>query len=85
MFNAARLAQKPLVMLVYAKENHGLRKKPNQVDYHHRILERFGHELQGQKAPQCISEGTPHLDRLRELELRKRKQSDKKPAGELRR
>ena len=49
LYNAARLAGKPVVMLVYPGENHGLAKKPNQVDYHYRILEWFGHYLKGEK------------------------------------
>ena len=38
-FNAARRAGKPLVMVAYHDEGHGLRKKPTQVDYHRRILQ----------------------------------------------
>ena len=68
MYNAARLAQKPLVMLVYPGENHGLREKPNQVDYHHRVLEWFDHYLSGEPAPKWIAEGQTWLDRKRELE-----------------
>jgi hypothetical protein len=29
--------------LAYAGEDHGLRKKANQFDYHRRIIEWFGH------------------------------------------
>ena len=42
-------------MLVYPGENHGLRQKPNQVDYHYRVLEWFGHYLKGEEA----SRGSP--------------------------
>ncbi|MCA9289704.1 MAG: S9 family peptidase, partial [Phycisphaerales bacterium] len=68
MYNAARLAGKPLVMLVYPGENHGLAKKPNQIDYHYRILEWFGHYLKGDPAPDWITRGMPHLERQKELE-----------------
>ena len=60
MSNAARLAAKQLVMLVYEGENHGLRKKPNQVDYHWRIREWFGHYLKGAEAPAWMTEGVPY-------------------------
>ena len=72
MYNAARLAGKPLVMLVYPGENHGLAKKPNQVDYHYRIIDWFGHHLKGQTAPKWITEGQSHLDRQKELEALKK-------------
>ena len=68
MYNAARLAQRPLVMLVYPGENHGLRKKPNQVDYHHRVSEWFDHYLKGESAPSWITEGQSWLERKRALE-----------------
>ncbi len=77
MYNAARLAQKPMVMLVYPGENHGLAKKPNQVDYHYRILEWFGHYLKGEEAPPWILEGQTYLDRQKEVKAFKKK---KKPA-----
>ena len=41
LYNYARRAGKHLVMLVYADENHSLRRKPNQIDYHHRVLDWF--------------------------------------------
>jgi len=75
MYNAARLADKQLVMLVYEGENHGLREKPNQVDYHWRVREWFGHYVKGEAAPDWITKGTSYLDREKELE---RKKKDKK-------
>ncbi len=73
MYNAARLAGKDLVLLVYPGENHGLARKPNQVDYHHRVLEWFGHYLKGDKPRDWITRGKPYLERQRELEARKKK------------
>src|SRR5262249_12939876 len=49
LYNAARRADKQVVMLVYDGENHGLAKKPNQIDYHNRILQWFGHYLKSEK------------------------------------
>lgn len=68
MYNAARLAQKPLVMLVYPGENHSLAKKPNQVDYHHRIKQWFGHYLKGQPAKKWITDGVSWKDQKDTLE-----------------
>lgn len=82
-YNAARLAQKPVVMLVYPGENHGLRQKANQVDYHHRVLAWFGHWLKGEPAPAWISSGQTWIERQRELKAfeKKRKGKAKRKAG----
>lgn len=72
MYNYARRAGKFLVMLVYADEGHSNRQKKNQVDYHRRILEWFGHFLKGEEAPRWISEGVTVIDRDKELEHLKR-------------
>ena len=57
MYNYARRAGKQLVMLVYANEDHSAREKPNQIDYHRRILQWFGHYLKGDAAPAWITQG----------------------------
>ena len=61
-YNAARREGKDFVFLVYNDENHGFRKEENQLDYHGRIMEWFGHYLKGEPAPDWISEGVPFLD-----------------------
>jgi len=76
-FNAARLAQKPVVMLVYPGENHGLRKKPNQVDYHHRVLDWFDHYLKGDPAPGWVTGGQSWIERQRELKAFKNNKRNK--------
>jgi dipeptidyl aminopeptidase/acylaminoacyl peptidase len=83
MYNAARLAEKQLVMLVYDGENHSLAKKPNQVDYHWRVREWFGHYVLGEPAPKWMTEGTSFLAREKALKEKKRleKQAKKKPAS----
>jgi dipeptidyl aminopeptidase/acylaminoacyl peptidase len=62
-YNFARRAGKQMVLLVYEGEDHGFRQEANQVDYHRRILEWFGHYLKGEPAPGWITEGIP-LDEL---------------------
>ena len=63
-YNAARRANKPFVFLVYNGENHGFANEANQLDYHRRINEWFGHYLKGEDAPPWIMEGVPYLEQL---------------------
>jgi dipeptidyl aminopeptidase/acylaminoacyl peptidase len=56
-YNFVRRAEKPMVLLVYEDEDHSIQKKPNQIDYHRRILEWFGHYLKGETAPTWITSG----------------------------
>ena len=67
LYNAARRANKDLVLLVYEGENHGNAMKKNQIDYHRRINEWFDHYLKGAPAPKWITEGMKYLDREKEL------------------
>lgn len=67
LYNIARRAGKNVVMLVYNGEDHGLRKKPNQIDYHRRIHEWFGHYLKGEPAPTWIVNGASFLEREEQL------------------
>ena len=68
LYNYARRAGKDLVMLVYDDENHSLRKKPNQIDYHHRVLDWFDHFLKGENAPTWITDGVSVLAREQQLQ-----------------
>ena len=61
-YNYARRAGKFLVMLVYAGENHSARDKPNQIDYHRRILQWFDHFLKGADAPPWMAQGVSVID-----------------------
>lgn len=71
LYNIARRAKKDVVMLVYTGEDHGLRKKPNQIDYHRRIHEWFAHYLKGEPAAPWIAKGLSFLEREQELKQRK--------------
>ena len=61
LYNIARRAKKNVVMLVYNNEDHGLRVKKNQVDYHRRIGAWFAHYLKGEPAPTWITAGVPAI------------------------
>jgi dienelactone hydrolase len=62
-YNTARRAKKNVVMLVYNGEDHGLRVKKNQVDYHRRIRQWFDHYLKGAPAEKWITEGVTAIER----------------------
>jgi dipeptidyl aminopeptidase/acylaminoacyl peptidase len=67
---ARRAGNRDFVMLVYPGEDHGLRKKENQIDYHRRILEWFGHWLKGEPAAPWMKDGVSWLERRTLLEGR---------------
>ena len=67
LYNVARRAKKNVVLLEYAGEDHGLRKKADQIDYQHRIFAWFGHYLKDEPAAGWITDGESYLDRQREL------------------
>lgn len=69
-FNTLRRLKKPVVMLQYKGENHGLRKSPNQIDYTIRMREFFDHNLKGKPAPKWLKEGIPHLKHKKHIEER---------------
>jgi dienelactone hydrolase len=71
LYNIARRAKKDVILLVYAGEDHGLRKKSNQIDYHRRIIEWFGHYLKDEPASPWITSGVSFLEREQELKLLK--------------
>jgi dipeptidyl aminopeptidase/acylaminoacyl peptidase len=72
LYNAARRAGKDMVMLVYPGENHSLRQKPNQIDYHRRIVDWFGHYLKDSPAPRWMTHGVTVLEREKEVERAKK-------------
>jgi hypothetical protein len=49
-------------MLTYGGEDHGLRKRQNQIDYHHRIFEWFDYHLKGEPAARWITDGERYLE-----------------------
>ena len=67
LYNIARRAKKDVVMLAYGGEDHGLRRKANQIDYQKRILQWFGHYLKNEPAEPWIKSGLSFIDRDAEL------------------
>lgn len=68
-YNTLRRLKKPVVMLEYVGENHGLQKPANRKDYTVRMKEFFDYHLKGQPAPEWWEKGVPYLklkDHLRE-------------------
>lgn len=60
-YNTLRRLKKPVVMLEYVGENHGLQKPANRKDYTVRMKEFFDHHLKGQPAPDWWEKGIPYL------------------------
>lgn len=79
LYNIARRAGTNVVLLQYGGEAHALRRKANQIDYHHRIFEWFGHYLRGEPAAEWITQGEPFLERERDLQRRKLPVPQQKP------
>lgn len=61
-YNALRRQHKPVVLVQYKGENHGLAKLPNRKDYAVRMLEFFDHHLKGKPAPAWLEKGVPKLE-----------------------
>ena len=77
LYNIARRARKNVVLLVYGGEDHGLRKKADQMDYQNRIFAWFDTYLKGEPAPKWISEGRSYQERQQELKTLKGSPIDK--------
>jgi len=69
-YNTLRRLQKPVIMLEYVGENHGLRKPSNMRDYTVRMKEYFDHYLKGAAAPDWMTKGVPRLQMEEHLKER---------------
>ena len=69
-YNTLRRMQKPVIMLEYVGENHGLRKPSNMRDYTVRMKEYFDHYLKGAPAPDWMTKGVPRLQMEEHLKER---------------
>ncbi len=77
-YNTLRRLGKPVVMLEYPGENHGLAKPANQQDYTVRMKEFFDHHLMGKPAPEWWTKGVPRLEM--EDHIKQRMEEQKKKA-----
>jgi hypothetical protein len=82
-FNTLRRLDKPVVMLEYPGENHGLARPANQQDYTVRMKEFFDHYLKGAPAPDWWKNGVSRLDMQEHIDgrLKAREEEKKKRAG----
>jgi dipeptidyl aminopeptidase/acylaminoacyl peptidase len=69
-FNALRRLQKPVVMLEYVGETHGLAKRVNGKDFMIRVQEFFDHYLMGKPMPTWFKDGVPWLEMDEHLKSR---------------
>ncbi|NGM74503.1 alpha/beta hydrolase family protein [Sphingobacterium sp. SGL-16] len=69
-YNSLRRLNKPVVMLTYNGENHGLMKEVNKKDYAVRMMEYFDHYLKGKPAPDWWAKGVDYIDLPKHLEER---------------
>ncbi len=60
-YNALRRLKKPVVLIQYKGENHGLAKLPNRKDYAIRMMEFFDYHLKGKPAPDWLEKGVDRL------------------------
>ena len=79
-YNALRRLQKPVVMLDYPGETHGLARRPNGKDFMVRLQEFFDHYLQGKPMPDWYKNGVPWLEMEDHLKSRQAKKTID-PAG----
>ncbi|MCE2422395.1 MAG: S9 family peptidase [Gemmatimonadetes bacterium] len=68
-FVALRRLEKPVFMLNYNGEAHGLRRRANQKDWAIRMQQFFDHYVLGDPAPVWISDGVPAVDKGRDTGL----------------
>ncbi len=69
-FNALRRLKKPVILVQYKGENHGLAKLPNRKDYAVRMMEFFDFHLKGKPAPDWMAKGIDRLNLDDHLENR---------------
>ncbi len=67
-FNTLKRMGKPVVLLEYKGENHGLARPENMKDYTVRMRQFFDHYLKDQPAPKWLEEGIPLLKMKDHLE-----------------
>ena len=67
LFVALRRLHKPVWMLNYNGEAHGLRQRKNQKDFAIRMMQFFDHYLKGAPAPEWMTKGIPAIEKGKTL------------------
>ena len=76
-YNTLRRLGKPVIMLEYPGENHGLARPANQQDYTVRMKEFFDHYLKGAASPDWLQYGIPRLKMQEHIDQRLKERADK--------
>ena len=76
-FNTLRRLGKPVILLEYPGENHGLARPANQQDYTVRMKEFFDHYLKGAPAPDWLQYGVPRLKMQEHIDQRLKERQEK--------
>ena len=76
-FNTLRRLQKPVILLEYPGENHGLARPANQQDYTERMKEFFDHYLKGGPAPDWLQYGIPRLKMQEHIDQRLKERAER--------
>lgn len=63
---ALRRYEKPVWLINYNDEGHGIGRRANLKDFSKRMWQYFDHYLRGAPAPQWLTQGVPYLDRTEE-------------------
>ncbi|HEX5068729.1 MAG TPA: prolyl oligopeptidase family serine peptidase, partial [Vicinamibacterales bacterium] len=79
-FNTLRRLNKPVVLLEYPGENHGLAKPENQQDYTERMKEFFDHYLKDAASPDWLEYGVPRLKMQEHIDQRLKARADREKA-----
>ena len=76
-YNTLRRLDKPVILLEYPGENHGLARPANQQDYTERMKEFFDHYLKDTKAPDWLEYGVPRLKMQEHIDQRLKERADR--------
>ena len=76
-YNTLRRLDKPVILLEYPGENHGLARPANQQDYTERMKEFFDHHLKGAKAPDWLEYGVPRLKMQEHIDQRLKERAER--------
>ena len=77
-YNTLRRLGKPVVLIEYPGENHGLARQPNMQDYMIRMKEFFDYHLMNQPAPDWLENGVPRLKMNDDVTARLKAREDAK-------